>query len=1184
MLMAKPKNGVVAFVLGTRFDRFLAYPRNRYRSTGRTMNNLRRFASCITMVVLMSSCVIGAAATAASAATVKSKAVPKAAAPSVATMLRADGSLKTGAGTSASLNASGYKMELTSTGAPRFVPDATANTTADDANWDDRFGQRGVVGGPLVYSVAVSGNDVYVGGYFHSAAGMQSGSFNNIAHWNGRGWVAMGVGVGTSIQQVNGIAVSGSNVYVVGTFTTAGTVAASHVAMWNGTAWSSMNGGLTYGTNTDSIEGDSVAVYGTKVVVGGVFTAAGGVAANSIAGWNGTAWSAFGSGIQTCVGCGSLQPGPVDALAVMGTTLYAGGNFQQAGSVVVNSVASWNGSAWADVGGGVTSFGSAAQVNALAVNGTSLYVGGYFQNAGSTVANSIAKWTGSTWGTLSTGVMQYGSFGTVKALLWVGNLMYIGGAFDTVGGVVAAHLATWNGTTGATVGDNNLSDDVKALAPAPGGGVVVVGPTTVDGIVADAVAQWSGTAWSVYGQGTSSQFGDAGGTVMALGATLDGSIYAGGGLGQVGGTLVSGIGRWDGNTWHDVGGGVTSSGQPATVSSIMVNGNDVYVGGKFDAAGGVSAANVAMWNGSTWSALGSGVNGPVDTMLVANGFLYVGGNFTTVGSGVAASDVGRMNISTGVWSALGAGPQFDFNDGYGNVSALAIVGNQYIAVGGSYTDLGPNTGYAVVNGLTLWDSTSTAVNPLDGWYLGGGGVLAANNDGAGSVTSIAVSGTTLYVGGQFVTAGNSLNGSNQVSAAGIAALDFTTQQWSTLGSGLGGGTPTGVGALVLSGTDLYVAGSFTTAGGTSAAGVAKWSTATSTWSAFGSGISDPGQTSGGNGGVAHVDSLLVGNGLMVAGGEFTSAGTHPSKDYAEYTLSAVPSPGMLRVTTSPAVPSQITVNGHVTDTWGLQWVKEPAGSYTVCFSAVAGYTTPACQTVTVGSGATTSVTGAFVQRGYLKVVTSPALPSQITVDGVARDDWGVYTDFPAGSHTVCFGAVAGYAPPACQTVNVTAGATATVAGTFTVSAGAHGQTGMGMLRVTTSPAVASQITVDGNITDTYGLNWMEIAPGSHVVCFTAVAGYTTPACQTVTVTAGATTSVTGTFVQRGYLKVVTSPAVGGTVSINGLPADDWGVYTDLPAGTYQVCFGAATGKSNTPACQSATVTAGATVTITGVYS
>jgi len=297
---------------------------------------------------------------------------------------------------------------------------------------------------------------------------------------------------------------------------------------------------------------------------------------------------------------------------------------------------------------------------------------------------------------------------------------------------------------------------------------------------------------------------------------------------------------------------------------------------------------------------------------------------------------------------------------------------------------------------------------------------------------------------------------------------------------------------------------------------------------------------------------------------------------------ATASSGLLRVTTSPAVPSQITVDGNIADTWGLNWLEIAPGSHTVCFNWIQGFTTPACQTVTVSSGATTAVTGTYVQTGFLQVQTSPPVPGTISVDGTAMDDWGLYTDLPTGSHNVCFGPVADFTPPACQNVTVNAGATTMVTGTYTSSPGASGQSNVGLLRVTTSPAVPSQITVDGNIADTWGLNWLEIAPGSHTICFSWVQGYSTPACQTVTVTAGATTTVTGSFVQRGLLQVQTSPPEPGTVSVDGTPMDDWGVYTDIPTGNHQVCFGPVANLTP-PTCQNVTVNAGATTQVIGAY-
>jgi len=316
--------------------------------------------------------------------------------------------------------------------------------------------------------------------------------------------------------------------------------------------------------------------------------------------------------------------------------------------------------------------------------------------------------------------------------------------------------------------------------------------------------------------------------------------------------------------------------------------------------------------------------------------------------------------------------------------------------------------------------------------------------------------------------------------------------------------------------------------------------------------------------------------VMAGGGAAATADTDQGPMAIGYT------PVTLRVSTSPAVPAQITIDDHIADTWGLQWVKLSPIYHKLCFGDVPGYTTPSpkCRTVVFPDG-TATVVGTYTPRGYLHVTTSPPVASQISVDGIPRNDWGMWTDLDTGSHEVCFGAVTGYTAPGCQTVAVTAGATTDVTGSFTLS-DATGLADVGLLRVTTSPALPSQVLVDGTLRDTWGLNWLEIPAGSHSVCFTRVEGWTEPACKTVTVTSGATTTVVGTFEQRGYLQVTTAPAVPGTVFLDGYPADDWGIFTDVPIGTHQVCFQDAPGY-DTPGCKSVVVLPGQTASVVGTY-
>lgn len=143
-----------------------------------------------------------------------------------------------------------------------------------------------------------------------------------------------------------------------------------------------------------------------------------------------------------------------------------------------------------------------------------------------------------------------------------------------------------------------------------------------------------------------------------------------------------------------------------------------------------------------------------------------------------------------------------------------------------------------------------------------------------------------------------------------------------------------------------------------------------------------------------------------------------------------PSPhGLLRVTTSPGVPSTISLNGVERDTWALNWVKLDPGAYEICYSDVIDFDTPGCETVDVVAGQITATSGVFAPRGFLRVMTDLPHPSTIYVDGSPRDDWGIWNDISPGQYQVCFGEDAGFTPP-CESVAVTAGNTSTVTGTW----------------------------------------------------------------------------------------------------------------------------------------------------------
>src|ERR1039458_9704076 len=76
------------------------------------------------------------------------------------------------------------------------------------------------------------------------------------------------------------------------------------------------------------------------------------------------------------------------------------------------------------------------------------------------------------------------------------------------------------------------------------------------------------------------------------------------GMGAVGRRSVRGWGAVLGGA-----GGRGGDGYGAYVNALAVSGSNVYAGGDFTMAGGSAANDIAQWNGSTWSALGSGISG-----------------------------------------------------------------------------------------------------------------------------------------------------------------------------------------------------------------------------------------------------------------------------------------------------------------------------------------------------------------------------------------------------------------------------------------------------------------------------------------------------------------------------------------------------------------------------------------------
>jgi hypothetical protein len=677
---------------------------------------------------------------------------------------------------------------------------------SDIAKWDGwnwsplGSGTAGAVNALAVFDDG-NGPALYAGGGFTSAGGVAA---NNIAKWNGSSWSALGTGLsGGSSPSVSALTVfddgNGPALFAGGSFTTAGGAAVNYVAKWNGSSWSPLAMGLDHGVLalTTFDDGSGTALY------------AGGYLAGGIVKWNGAHWSAVGGGMNY----------DVESLAVFddgsGAALYAAGRFTTAGGGQANNIAKWNGSSWSPLGSGIT--GPSTYVDALGVfddgSGAALYAGGLFTHAGGVAASDIAKWNGSSWSALGTGLVCAGCSVSqplgAKALAVFddgsGLAMYASGTINTAGGVPVSYVARWNGSSWSPVG-SGLNFRVYALAEFDSGGgpdLYVGGAFTAAGAInASCIAKWNGSSWSALGSGVSMTGSPVQPYVGDLISFDDGSgpaLYVSGRFNTAGGSPASYIAKWDGANWSPVG-----SGFDVGVGALAVfddgSGPALYASVAFT-NGGVTANNIAKWNGSSWSLLGSGFDAGVGALAVFDDgggpALYAGGGFTSAG-GVAANDIAKWNGSS--WSALGGGMHGLFTNG---VFALAVydAGSAPALYAGGYFN-------SPASNIAKWNGSSWSA-------LGSGTDL--------SVASLAVfddgSGPSLIAGGAFTTAGGS--------PAHLIAK-WNGSSWSQLGNGILGSGSDWIYALTVfdhAGLPaLIVGGSF----GTSPAGdsfVAEWANA-----------------------------------------------------------------------------------------------------------------------------------------------------------------------------------------------------------------------------------------------------------------------------------------------------------------------------------------------------------------------
>lgn len=360
---------------------------------------------------------------------------------------------------------------------------------------------------------------------------------------------------------------SQGNLYIIGDFQSIGNLAANQIAMWDGTQWSNLGGGVNGEINAILIDPND------NVIVGGDFTSIGGASISKIARWNGSAWDSMGNTIA--------GKHIVTALARnQAGNLYALTNSPN--SVEDNRIYIWNGTTWQ-----MSSIPFTEAFGAIAVDGQ----GKFFIGTGSSGLLYVGD--GTTWKEINGNCTNTPSLFTDAE----GHL-YGAGAFHNLSSFVM-YDDSFNAffslpTSESTYASRVIPDQFNNF---------YILNSFFDGSAI--VSRWNDGGWE---------------DIQTLTAPEPESGFTDAVMGNTGNTFITiaheyedrnfsykytltKIKRWDGEVWVDISG--SGNGLSSAVQTMASDGHGgVYAGGFFIDKAGNNASNVLHWDGEEWTPMG----------------------------------------------------------------------------------------------------------------------------------------------------------------------------------------------------------------------------------------------------------------------------------------------------------------------------------------------------------------------------------------------------------------------------------------------------------------------------------------------------------------------------------------------------------------------------------------------------
>ncbi len=602
-----------------------------------------------------------------------------------------------------------------------------------------------------------------VGGDFTSFNGT---SRNHIARLNANGTLDNTFDPGTGFTgSVYSLALDGTDIYAGGDFASYNGTTRSRIARLNTDG--TLDTGFDPGTGITNVGGTytgevySILLAGTDIYAAGYFTGYAGTTVQNIVRINTDGSIDNGFNIGTAFASSSA----IFAAVLDGTDVIVAGTFAAVGATERHAIARLNNDGTLDLAfDSTTGFrsggGSEGYVYALAMDGTDVYAGGSFSAYNGTSRNNIARVNND--GTVDAGFTPSLSGGDVWALAMDGTDVVVGGVFTTVSATNRHGIVRLN-TDGTLDAGFNVGGGVDSFvyALAMDGTDVVIGGSFVTDL--------------------NTGFND---TVRTVVAQADGKVIVGGDFTAVNGTARNRIARLNADGTLD-GTFDPGTGFNGSVYAVILDGTDVYVGGSFTSFNGTARNRIARLNtdGTIDAGFdpGTGLNNTANALVMSGTDVYAAGQFTTF-NGTSSNRIVRVNSDGSIDAGFNPGTGFD-----SIVRAITMIDTDVYA-GGDFTTYNGATNNRIIR-LNSDGSADT-------------GFASGTGFGATSVYALAMDGSDVLVGGDFVSYASSarlrivrLNPTGSVDTAfssSSSAFDSTVM------------------TLALNGTNVVAGGTFST--------------------------------------------------------------------------------------------------------------------------------------------------------------------------------------------------------------------------------------------------------------------------------------------------------------------------------------------------------------------------------------